>query len=394
MSQTNKFCFVAIVKNEAHVIKRCIDSIANIATSYVICDTGSDDSTPEIIAEYMSEKKIPGEVIHCAWKNYSYNRSYLMDQVYTHNKAANAEYIIWHDADEVFITDPNDFTSYPTKTDADELYNWLKNTTESFTYIKTVYNGCHYQRYNIARNDQLYEWVSPKHEWMRGTVSNTSKRYEKFVLLARQEGGASKDPDRCKKDVKLFLDYIDENGGPTKCGREIFYLAQEYESFDIEKAIKYYSIKIKLDDWVQERYIAYLRLGRLIDDPELKIKYWSEGAKLVPHRLECLYDIVNYSNRITHDYALAYKYGCLAFEDHKIENDDLFIEIEKYDFLFDLDFSVSAFYDGRIQSANNINQKNMVLNKNNEGRMAKLLSNQRFIDMELANRKLIKLIPE
>ena len=236
--KVNKFCFVAIVKNEKHVIKRCIDSFSNIATSYLICDTGSTDDTPKVIEEYTAEKNIPGEVIYKSWKNYGYNKSYLLDQAHTHNKSRNAKYIVWHDADEVFVTNPDDPLSYLTKQDADNLYNWLESKPQSIFYIKTIYGQSHYKRWNIVRNNQLYEWISPKHEWLKGTIDNTSTFYDKFILLARQEGNASRDPMRCQKDAELYLEHISENGGPEKCGREVFYLAREYESFNKKKSIK------------------------------------------------------------------------------------------------------------------------------------------------------------
>ena len=386
----NKFCFVAIVKDESHVIKRCLDSVANIATSYLICDTGSTDNTPQIITEYMNEKNIPGEVIHKQWKNYSYNRSYLMEQAFTYNKSKNAKYIIWHDADEVFIKNPNDPLSYPTVEDANNLYNWLESCTQSIIYIKTIYNNCHYKRWNIVRNNQLYVWKSPKHEWLLGTIDNSTIYYDKFILLARQQGNASKDPNRCQKDSILFLDYINENGGPVKCGREIFYLAEEYESFDKNKAIKYYKIKTKLpNQWYQEIYISYLRLGRLCDDEYSKIKYWKAGFKVIPKRLECIHQIVKYyMSQSKFDRAL--KWACQANENRIIDIEDLFVESNTYEYNFDLDYSVAAHYNGQNELASLINQKNMLRNKN-KPIMEQLLINQKFIEEKIINDKLMNL---
>lgn len=375
----NIFCFVAIVKNESHIIKRCIDSIANIATSYLICDTGSTDGTPEIIEEYMKEKNIPGEVIHKKWVNYGLNKSYLMEQVYI---KSNAKYIIWHDADEVFLTNHKDLTSYLTKQDTNELFNWLEESPESIFYIKTINGNDHYKRWNIVRNNQLYKWISPKHEWLKGEVDNKSKNYDKFILLARKEGSASRDPERCQSDSKLFIDYINENGGPQKCPREVFYLAQEYEFFDKKKAIEYYLMKVTLpQSWIQENYISYLRLGRLAENEQEKISFWKKGYQLIPNRLECIYEIMNYY-RLKEKWSKSLKMGCTASENRNINYDDLFVESDIYQFKFDLDFSMAAYYDGKYELANHINQKNMLRNKNNEI-MKLLLSNQQFIDQKL-----------
>lgn len=390
---TNRFCFVAIVKNESHVIKRCIDSIANVATSYLICDTGSTDGTPEIIESYMKEKGIAGEVIHKEWKNFGYNKSYLLEQAYTHGKANNAKYLIWHDADEVFLKDISDLTSYLTKDDADELYNWLEERSEPIIFIKTIFQDLHYGRWNIVKNNQLYKWMAPKHEWLLGTNDNRSVNYDKFILYARKEGSASRDPERCQKDSKLFIDYINENGGPDQCPREVFYLAQEYEPFDKEKAIEWYIMRTKLNNgFYQERYISYLRLGRLHNTEADKIKYWSAGYNFIPHRLECLYEIMKYY-KDKEDWQNAYKWGCLASENRNINNEDLFVEHLTYTYNFDLDFSVVAYYSGRHQMASDINQRNMIRNKGQAG-IDRLVSNQKFFEDKMEANGMIKLCPE
>ena len=386
----NKFCFVAIVRNEKHVIKRCIDSFSNIATSYLICDTGSTDDTPKVIEEYTAEKNIPGEVIHKTWKNYGHNKSYLLDQAYTHNKSRNAKYIVWHDADEVFITNPDDPLSYLTKQDADNLYNWLESKPQSIFYIKTIYGQSHYKRWNIVRNNQLFLWISPKHEWLKATVDGTSAFYDKFILLARQEGNASRDPLRCQKDAELYLEYISENGGFEKCGREVFYLAREYESFNRKKSIKYHKMKINLPgQWEQETYISYLSLGRICSDEYYKIKYWKAGFKLIQRRLECIHEIVKYyMSKSKFDYAL--KWACLASENRNINIDDLFVESNVYNYAFDLDYSVSAHLNGQNELANLINQKNMIRNKG-KPIMGQLITNQKFINQKIVDNNLMKL---
>jgi glycosyltransferase involved in cell wall biosynthesis len=389
MTTENRFCFVPMVKNESHVIKRCIDSVANIATSYLIGDTGSTDGTPGIIEAYTKEKGIPGEVLHKSWVNYCYNRSYIMDQAYTHGKARGAKYLIWHDADEVFLTDPNNLTSYPTKEDANNLYNWLEAQPESMTYIQTVYGNIRYPRWNIVRNNQLYKWLSPKHEYITGTIDNSVCRYHGFILLARQEGNASRDPDRCKKDAKLFLDYFDDNGGPEKCPREVFYLAQESESFDKGQSMKYYLLRTTLDNgYWQEKYISFLRLGRMAEKEEDKVKYWSGGFSLHPNRLECIFELMHYYK--DKDWTASLKFGVVGPEIRKINEDDLFVEAGIYEWEYDLDFSLAAFYSHRFQLASDINQRNMMRNKNKKI-YTRLLENQKFIEIEMEKRGLVKL---
>ncbi|MFJ2241725.1 glycosyltransferase [Streptomyces sp. NPDC087859] len=44
-------CLNMIVKNEAHVIRRCLESVLPLVDTWVILDTGSTDGTQDIIRE-------------------------------------------------------------------------------------------------------------------------------------------------------------------------------------------------------------------------------------------------------------------------------------------------------------------------------------------------------
>ena len=50
-----------IVKNEAKIITKGLNSVVNYLDYWIICDTGSTDGTQKVIKEYFGEKKIPGE---------------------------------------------------------------------------------------------------------------------------------------------------------------------------------------------------------------------------------------------------------------------------------------------------------------------------------------------
>ena len=48
-------CLTMIVKNESQVIRRCIDSVKDYISYWVIVDTGSTDGTQDLIKEIMAE---------------------------------------------------------------------------------------------------------------------------------------------------------------------------------------------------------------------------------------------------------------------------------------------------------------------------------------------------
>ena len=60
-------CLTMIVKNESQVIRRCIDSVKDYISYWVIVDTGSTDGTQDLIKEIMTEYNIPGELHERPW---------------------------------------------------------------------------------------------------------------------------------------------------------------------------------------------------------------------------------------------------------------------------------------------------------------------------------------
>src|SRR6266576_400315 len=89
-----------IVKNEAHVIKRCFDSVLPLLDYILIVDTGSTDGTQEIIRNYLREKKIQGKVIEEPWRDFAYNRTFALEQL---KKRKEIDYSLMIDADNIFL---------------------------------------------------------------------------------------------------------------------------------------------------------------------------------------------------------------------------------------------------------------------------------------------------
>lgn len=86
-------CLSMIVKNEAHVIERCLNSVKPFIDSWVIMDTGSTDGTQEVIEQCM--KGIPGELHNRTWVNFAHNRNESLKIA-----LQKADYVLIMDADD------------------------------------------------------------------------------------------------------------------------------------------------------------------------------------------------------------------------------------------------------------------------------------------------------
>ena len=89
-------CLCMIVKNESKIITRLLTSVICIIDSYCICDTGSTDDTVSVIKKYFEAEKIPGKVVEEPFKNFSYNRNFVLRQA-----SGMSDYLLLLDADMV-----------------------------------------------------------------------------------------------------------------------------------------------------------------------------------------------------------------------------------------------------------------------------------------------------
>lgn len=362
---------MAIVKNEGPNIERCLDSIKNIATSYMICDTGSTDDTVPKIESYMAKAGIPGEVIHKEWQNYGFNRSYLAWKAQNHHLCGKAKYLCWLDADEVYLMDPANHTSYPTKEDADRLFKYLEKRAEPIFYAMTHYGNLKYLRWQFCRNNQVVMWRLPYQEYFKAEKDERVHVVDFIYNFARHEGNSSRDPKITQKRIDMTENWMklgiganitDSSGfiwpGPREedVPRINFYLGEAYKCVDTQMAIFYYKKRLQNEGYVQEKYISLIDLHKLVKDDYEKVAHLIRAIELFPKRLEAPYYLMmHYMGK--QEFRKAAAMGALASDNRVADQQDLFVEPAIYTYLFDLNYSVCCCYGGQEQLAYKIGKE-------------------------------------
>src|SRR5437016_2950562 len=84
-----------IVRNEAQRIERALTSVAGVITHAAILDTGSTDSTMEIIDRFCAAHSIDLILSQKPFENFSASRNTALELA----KTRDAEYILLMDAD-------------------------------------------------------------------------------------------------------------------------------------------------------------------------------------------------------------------------------------------------------------------------------------------------------
>ena len=153
-----------IVKNEAHVIRRCLDSVRPLVDYALIVDTGSDDGAQATIRAYLEESGTPGEVLDEPWRDFGWNRSLALERL---REKPDIDYALMIDADEVLVFAPGfDAAGFKRSLDRD-LYD-----------VETRLAGAVYLRPQLFRNAPGFCFKGALHEYLecpegasRGVVS-------------------------------------------------------------------------------------------------------------------------------------------------------------------------------------------------------------------------------
>jgi len=341
-----KIALTLIVKNEAHVITRCLDSAKAIADYVYVSDTGSTDGTQEIIRHWLYINNIPGMVTENKWVNFAVNRSNVTKDMK----------VVAPDIDYCFMIDADEIMNIKEGVDIDEFKNSL--TADAY-HVTAVYEPLRYTRIYLFSNKKPFIYKSVVHEFVDcnelhnlGTVDPDS-----IFITTRQDGAASIDcTNKWKGHIALMSAALKTEKDPLLISRYHFYLAESYKrDGNINKAIKHYNIRTKLGFWDQERYIAYVYMARLKEiakEPLTNImKDYLAAIELAPTRLEVYRDIVKLLT-LHCKYQQAYIYGKHALS--LITNyppNGLFVDLDVWSWSLIDEFSVCAYYAGYIDEA-------------------------------------------
>jgi glycosyltransferase involved in cell wall biosynthesis len=250
MSKKVTISHTTIVKNEARVIGRCIDSIKKIVDESVIVDTGSVDKTVAIIKEKV------GKCYHTKWTgDYAEARNYGVER-------CTSDWILVQDADEHMLPETVKIIKpILAKTPAHiwEILVIVQDYTD-----KSMIPTYRLYGHRLFRNGKGIKWAGKGHEALTTPLNHRTQDQRLIIMHDKTPNAVSPvapgPTDLAQVFIDNFLKSIDKN---PRDARSMFYLANTFMGRGkYQKAIEWYHTYLNTSNWNDERYQARLFCAR------------------------------------------------------------------------------------------------------------------------------------
>ncbi len=356
-----RLCLNMIVRDEAHVISECLDSVVPYIDYWVICDTGSRDDTPAIIERYFAERQIPGELHHHEWQDFGYNRSRALELV--RGKASYAWVI---DADDFLVGEP-DFSAL---------------SAGSYDLSYRLGDSCSYWRRQIFRMDLPWEYRGVVHEYAHSDIAADAQRLPgDYHIEARRLGGVrNSDPaGKYARDVALLEGAHQKDPDDA---RTVFYLAQShYDHGDMRMAEHWYRKRAAMAGWEEEAFFAMLRVGLALEAQGRPFSV-VRGALLDawearPQRAEPLCHLARLC-RLQQQWQQAYLFAREALATPFPERDALFVDDSVWAWRAQDELAIAAYWTGRFEQSRELCQHLLNTGVLPQGELERVRANLQF----------------
>jgi glycosyltransferase involved in cell wall biosynthesis/predicted GH43/DUF377 family glycosyl hydrolase len=315
-------CLNMIVKDEAPIIERLVDSVAPVVSYYVVCDTGSSDNTTDILRARFAERGIDGEVHNVPFVNFSQARNAALR--FGRDSRAHFDYFLLADADMELVVEDDRF---PERLSADA--------------------------YSIRQHSGTLSYFNPRllNRKSKAEYKGATHEYLQTQQIERLEGISFKDHAcgssrhlKTTRDTALLLEALKDDPDDA---RSLFYLAQTCRDAGLfREAAAWYDLRCKAGGFAEE--VWYARYQKALCHAKLgeEEKFISDSLRAFedrPHRAEPLFQLAQY-HRFKGRSQSALMFAQAAANIPYPEGDSLFIDEEAYSSGIAEEISISGYY--------------------------------------------------
>jgi glycosyltransferase involved in cell wall biosynthesis len=336
---SNTICLNMIVKDEAHVLPRCLASVRQFIHHWVIVDTGSTDATEAVIRRELDG--IPGELHHRPWRDFGSNRTEAIELA-----RGKAEYLLIMDADEVLEVPPG--WRFPQLTsDQYMLLHRHRSAPDMSWGLGT-----------LVKTALPFRYAGVLHEYITIDQPYTSVPLPGPMVWGHFDSARNRDPiAKYAHDAVVLERALESEPDNT---RYVFYLAQSYrDSQQYEKAVEAYERRAKLTGFPEEVYVSLVEVGALAQrlgwESSRIIDAYLRAYQARPTRAESLNAAAVYC-RTTNQWALAELFAGAAAVIPR-PSDCLFMDDSVYLWRALDELAIATYYRGKYTESAALNRR-------------------------------------
>lgn len=308
-------CRIAVclmLKNESKRIQVTLDSIDSVVDGVIVYNTGSTDDTVDKVKAFTSA---PVHILDGQFENFAISRNKLLD-------FANQ---FKDDYDYFLLMDCND------ELQGDIKAELAKHPDATHFLVPQLWQTDHINKYyniRLIKSGMDFRYEGPVHEYLKIPEQTTPVKLTHTTLFQDRRQDDNKSKHRWKRDLVLLLEEYEK---APKDPRTVFYLAQTYGCLkQYDEAYKYYKIRVGLEGFYEERFIAMERCGDYSKIDHKKITWYLRAFDFI-ERVEPLLKIVEIY-KAKRKFKLAYIFISLACELNFPETCILFVDKSAYDY--------------------------------------------------------------
>ena len=353
--QTVSLCM--IVKNEHHVLRRCLESVRPWIDHWLIVDTGSTDGTQDLVRDYFQH--LPGSLVERPWKDFGHNRSEAI--AFARDRA-----------DFLFVIDADEYL------EADAEFQWPQLNCDSYDFLMSS-GEVTYSRIQLVRSQLPWRYEGVVHEYITCDRPVTQAQMSGIRTMRLLEGARSRDPLTFHRDAALLE--AAHLRGPGNA-RTMFYLAQSYrDAGQPELAMDRYRRRSLMGGFAEEVWCSLYEVARLLqatgaDWPVVMHAYMRAFADR-PSRAEPLYRVGLHFQQLQ-QFTLAKEFLGRAMKIPFPAQDVLFVESDVYAFLLPLEYAVACYWLNQHTEAIEVTDRLLAGNALSAERRDLLLRNRQF----------------
>ncbi|MDF3298163.1 glycosyltransferase [Streptomyces tropicalis] len=339
-------CLNMIVKDEAPVIRRCLESVRPLIDTWVIVDTGSTDGTQDIIRDVYDD--LPGELHERPWKGFDGSRTEAVQLA-----RPAADYLLFLDADDVMEVPPG--------------AHMPELTLDA--YRVGIRSGAYsYRRRALVSTRLPWRYVGVLHEYLDCGSQYTLGTLEGATIVV--VGGGGRGRGRSAREKYLADAEILQQGliKEPDNDRYAFYLAQSFRSAgEFEKAIEAYDRRAGMGGWDEEVFCSRLFAAQFAEElgrpsAEVMGRYLAAHESR-PGRAEALGGLARWCRLNGQRWPLAHLFARKAAYLPYPSDDHLFVESSWYEWRALDELAVSAYWVGEYEESETCSERLLMSGK-------------------------------